>query len=71
MRNNNIPSWVPKVVITSLIGALITFALAWASSTSLQDTKQDTDIAVLKAMELTNSNRLERIENKLDKALEK
>ena len=71
MRNSNLPSWVPKVITTAIIGALITGALGWASSTSLKDTKQDTDIAVLKADQHSIDTRLERIEDKLDKALEK
>jgi len=78
MKEEKFPSWIPRLIITLFITAIITGAFGWASATSTKDVIQDKDIAVIK----TNINTLDksldemkmsqrRIEDKLDKALEK
>lgn len=71
-----VPSWMGKVIITALIGALVTGALGWAQSTSKELSEHDKDIAVQKTdlghmkeniSDVKDSQR--RIEDKLDKAL--
>lgn len=69
--SDKMPTWFGKAVITTLIGLLLSGALGWASSTSSRDTRQDKDIAVVQENQRNVERALERIETKLDKALEK
>jgi len=69
--SDKMPSWFSKAVITALVGILLSGAFGWASTTSMKDTQQDKDIAVVQENQRNIEVSLKRIEEKLDRVLEK
>lgn len=78
MRNVTVPSWMVKVLITAIIGGLVTGVFAWGQSTTENVSEIRTENTVLKVkvertekdiQEIKQSQR--RIEDKLDDVLQK
>lgn len=71
MQSRSDSGWVKKIVVTVIFGALVTWVFTWAGETSKTVAKHDTAIEVMKDNISTINNSQQRIEDKLDRVLER
>jgi len=69
--NDRLPTWISKAVVVTLITALIGGTFAWATGMTGKVSNQSEDIAVLKDNISDIKTTQRRMEDKLDRALER
>lgn len=57
-----VPSWIVKVVVTAVLGALVTGASAWGVHLSTKGNDHEKRIAVIEEHQVSIDKSLERIE---------
>ena len=70
-HQNDELAWMPSWVIKLLAGAFLAALIAWASFQTTTNYAQASDIAVIQSDQAHTQEQLNRIEAKLDKALNK